>query len=118
MKVSVSRKTGEVMLQIEDEVDVANVSRIAEVVNMAGWKILQGYIQVGREAIIEAGKESSRKRVTVELASKKWAMLDGYDNCGAIAETLVANGKEFAERIQNNRKTEEDNGLRGPDESE
>ena len=96
MKIFVDKKKGDVRFQVENDADLNNVRKIAAVVNMEGWKILQDYLDIGREAVIESAKEC----IDEEKTSKRIAQLRGYDNCVSIPETLVDNARLFVEDVE------------------
>ncbi len=87
-------KTGDVIYVVEDEDDCNEIRLIAQVMNMEGWKVLEKYLKLGREAIID----SAKNMIDEDRVSRRISQLKGFDNCRVTAEFLVEQARAYEDK--------------------
>jgi len=113
MNIAFDPKTGVPKFTLEKK-DLKDAQEIERTMGTKGWKILKDYLAVGRESIIESGKDGIRTRSKKELSSEKWAVLKGWDESNAIPDRIILRAQEFL-KLQ---KEEEENAIPSTNEYE
>lgn len=107
MKTKLNPKTGTPVYSDLNDKDLTDAFEISLTMKTKGWKILQDYLTVGRELMIEAGKKGIKLRSKKDLSPEKWAILEGWDECSVAAEQIVVRAMKYKEQQTNK---EADNG--------
>ena len=95
MEVVFNEKTGfpEVRFTKDEELskkDLKDARAIGAVMRMEGWKVLETYWEIGRESILDAGKNGLKLKDTSELSNLKLAILKGWDECRTMASRIIS----------------------------
>lgn len=103
MIVKFNDKLGLPQFRLEQK-DLNDARAIEDMMKTKGWKILMDYWELGRESVIEAGKDGIRLKSKKDLSPEKWALLKGFDECCAIPQRIVGRAKEELKREEEERK--------------
>ena len=94
MKVRIDPKTHTPRYMPEKK-DISDVNSIKKMMETRGWKILRKYVEIGRETLIDFGKNGIKSKDSIEQSKERWAILMGYDECIALPDRLVKRVDEF-----------------------
>ena len=95
MNVTIDPKTQLPVYALEKK-DISDANLIRKMMEHKGWKVLKKYVEVGRENLIDNGKNGVKLKDKSELSKERWAILMGFDECSRLAERVVARAEEFS----------------------
>lgn len=87
-----------------NEKDIQDARAIESMMKTRGWHVLENYMSVGKESILDTIKRVSVEPNDKDTSTKWGAVLKGWDGCYSLPTMIVSRMKDFVER---NREEEE-----------
>ena len=113
MKFVFDHKSSLPKLVLENK-DLNDARDIQEMMKTKGWKVLENYLAVARESLIDSGKDGISARSKRDLSDIKFAVLKGFDEAFSIPQRVVLRAEQFIE--ESKKVKEEPNGIGNDDE--